>query len=73
MGHWGKTNETLDRPRSTFSDVPVEWSQYRILGDPGTQRSRWVIMAVQWFFGSGITAAWDGPIGIWGLVIGHLI
>jgi hypothetical protein len=49
MGRWGKTNETFCRPRSTLSDVPVEWSQYRILGDPGTQRSRWVIMAVQWF------------------------
>jgi hypothetical protein len=49
-------DETLDRLRSTFSDVSVEWSQYRILGDLGLPvRTRQTgVMAVQWFFGSGL-------------------
>ena len=56
MGHWGKTKETLDRPRSTSSDVSVEWSQYRIL----VRLRRIGVMAVQWFFGSGLGAFTSG-------------
>jgi hypothetical protein len=49
IAHWGETNETFDRPRSAFSGSSLEGSEHRILGDPGTQGSRWVIMAVQGF------------------------
>jgi len=49
IAHWGKTDEPAERPKSALSHSPVERSEHRILGDPGTQRSRWVIMAVQVF------------------------
>ena len=54
IAHWAKTDELAEGPKSALSHSPVERSGHRILGDPGTQRWRWVIMAVQGFSGSGI-------------------
>jgi len=48
-GSLGETNGTSEGPMSALSGSLVERSEHRILGDPGTQRQRWVIMAVQVF------------------------
>ena len=50
----------------------VERSENRILGEPGTQRWRWVIIAVQVFFGSAELATLCGlDGGILGVSTGY--
>jgi hypothetical protein len=46
IAHSAKTDEPAEDPKSVLSHSPVERSEHRTLGDPGTQRLRWVIMAV---------------------------
>jgi hypothetical protein len=62
MAHWARTDEPAEGPKSALSHFPVERSEHRILGDPGTQRLRWVIMAVQGFF--RIRDNWHLPRGV---------
>jgi hypothetical protein len=49
MPHSEKTDDTSEDPISAASRFSLVRSEHRILGDPGTQRWRWVIMAVQSF------------------------
>jgi hypothetical protein len=69
IAHWGETNETFDRPMSAFSGSWLEGSEHRILGDPGTQRSRWVIMAVQGFSRIRVNSLQDGPASLTPLTV----
>jgi len=50
----GETSELADGPRNQVLHSSVKGSEHRMLGDPGTQRGRWVIMAVKVFLGSGL-------------------
>ena len=50
MAYLGETNEAADGPRNRLSRSSVKGSEPPIFGGPGTQRERWVIMAVQVFF-----------------------
>jgi hypothetical protein len=48
MAHWEGTNESSDSPIPVFSSSSVQSQEDRILGDLG-------VMAVQGFFGSGLS------------------
>jgi hypothetical protein len=39
---------------NSVSHSPIQWQTHHILGDPGTQRWRWVFMAVQVFLRLGL-------------------
>jgi hypothetical protein len=49
MVMWGTTDKTSESPRNRFCVLRWKDREHRILGGPGTQRWRWVIMAVQAF------------------------
>jgi hypothetical protein len=38
IAHWAKTDEPAEGPKNALSHSPVERSEHRILGGPGTQR-----------------------------------
>jgi len=46
MAYLAETNEIAKGPRNRVFRSSVKKSAHRILGDPGTRRWRWVIMAV---------------------------
>ena len=56
----GERNETSEGARNRFSRSSMEGWEHRILGDPGTQRWRWAIMAVEVFLGSELTSQGRG-------------
>jgi hypothetical protein len=59
MADWEEANDTSEGPMSTFLRFPVVRSGHRILGGPGTRRSRWVIMVVRGSFRIRVTSVFE--------------
>jgi hypothetical protein len=46
MAYLEETSDVADGARKQVLHSSVKGSEHRFFGDPGTQRGRWVIMAV---------------------------